>query len=122
MILAAGCGDHSVVTAKNEKTEITLSWWGNDGRNEYTLAAVEEFEKLHPDIKVTCSYSEWSGFEARTRIRMISDTESDVMQINFGWLDEYSPDGTGYYDINKLSEYIDLSAFDENMLEYGHEP
>lgn len=119
-LLCAGCGvDRAVVIPNQEYVEISLSWWGNDARTEYTLAAVQEFEKLHPDIKVNCSYSEWSGYEARSQVQMFSDTEADVMQVNFGWLSQYSPDGTGYYDIESVSDYIDLSNFSPDMLEYG---
>ncbi|MDE6777080.1 MAG: ABC transporter substrate-binding protein, partial [Oscillospiraceae bacterium] len=104
---------------QQEQTEITLSWWGNDTRNEYTIQAVQEFENLYPNIKVNCNYSEWSGYEARSRVQMISATEADVMQINFSWLSEYSADGTGYYNLENLANIIDLSSFSEDMLKYG---
>ncbi|MBR6385368.1 MAG: carbohydrate ABC transporter substrate-binding protein [Ruminococcus sp.] len=113
------CGSQTTVHSHKEQKIVTLSWWGNDARNEYTIQAVAEFEKLHPDIKVKCSYSEWSGYESRSRVQMMSNTESDVMQINFAWLSEYSPDGTGYYDLEKLSDIIDLTNYSDDMLEYG---
>ncbi|MDE5854160.1 MAG: ABC transporter substrate-binding protein [Ruminococcus sp.] len=113
-----GC-DNIIVTNRTEQTEISFSWWGNDARHDYTLEAIEEFEKLHPDIKVKCHYSEWSGYQARNNVQMVSHTESDVMQINYAWINQYSHDGKGYYDINKLREYIDLSNFTEEDLEYG---
>ncbi|MBQ1519771.1 MAG: carbohydrate ABC transporter substrate-binding protein [Ruminococcus sp.] len=116
---AAGCSDEKVIKEHKQQTEISFSWWGNDIRNEYTLAAVSKFEELHPDIKVDCSYSEWSGFEARSRVRMISNTEADVMQINFGWLEEYSSDGDGYYDLEKQRDLIDISSFTDEQLEFG---
>ena len=120
MILSAvSCGDNAIVRQQTEQTTISLSWWGNDARHEYTIEAVEKFQILHPDIKVRINYSEWSGYESRSRVQMISKTESDVMQINFNWLDEYSPDGEGYYDINKLTDIVDLSSFSEDMLKYG---
>ncbi|SFX04193.1 ABC transporter substrate-binding protein [Ruminococcus sp. XPD3002] len=118
--MLCSCGEkQQVVHTKTEKTEITFSWWGNDYRNEYTMSAIEKFEELHPDIHVKCSYSEWTGFEERNRIRMLSGTEEDVMQINIGWLDEYSSDGNGYFDLEMLKDHIDLSGFDDNMLDYG---
>lgn len=113
------CGEKAVVQSQTAKTEITLSWWGNDARTEYTIEAMELFEKLNPDIKVKCSYSEWSGYEARSRVQMISATEADVMQVNFNWMDQYSPDGTGFYDLSKLTDYVDLSSFPEEVLAYG---
>ena len=117
--LLCSCGSDQVVKDQTEQTQITLSWWGNDVRNEYTLEAVELFEEKYPEIKVKCNYSEWSGYEARSRVQMNSDTEADVMQINVGWLSEYSADGKGYYDIEKLSDYIDLSVFPDKILDYG---
>ena len=41
------------------------------------------------------------------------------MQINVGWLSQYSADGNGYYDLEKLSGLIDLSNFSEDILKYG---
>ncbi|MDD7184388.1 MAG: ABC transporter substrate-binding protein [Ruminococcus sp.] len=118
-MLCSGCGDNAVITSQTQQTEISLSWWGNDTRNEYTIEAVKRFEKLHPEIKVICKYSEWSGYQARSNVQMVSNTEADVMQINYAWIQQYSPDGYGYYDISTLSDYIDLSNFSEEELSFG---
>ncbi len=118
LISSVGCADTDIIS-QEKQVEISFSWWGNDARNKYTIAAVEEFEELHPDIKVECKYSEWSGYETRNKVWMISGTESDVMQINYGWLDTYSPDGNGYLDINTVSDIVDLSNYDAEQLNYG---
>lgn len=114
-----GCSGDTVVTDQVVPKEISFSWWGNDIRHDYTLAAIETFESLHPNIKVKCHYSEWSGYQTRNDVRMVTHTESDVMQINYAWLNQYSNDGEGYYDINQLSDYVDLSNFTEEDLAYG---
>lgn len=119
MLSLTSCHSEPVVTTNTEKTEISFSWWGNDARNEYTIKAIREFERLNPDINVKCIYSEWSGYQIRSNVQMVSHTEADVMQINYAWIQQYSPDGTGYYDINTLSENIDLSNFTENEINYG---
>ena len=41
---------------------------------------------------------------------MNSNTEADVMQINFNWLPDYSPDGTGFYNIETVRGISDLST------------
>ena len=119
LLMLASCASKPVVINQEEYTEISLSWWGNDARTEYTLAAVKKFEELNPDIRVKCSYSEWSGYQTRYKIQMMSDTESDVMLINFNWLDKYSKDGNGYYNIYDLKENFDLSQFSESELAFG---
>lgn len=118
-VLATGCGKEPVVVSQKEQKVISFSWWGNDKRNEYTIEAVKQFEKLHPEIRVNCSYTEWSGYETRSNIRMISDTEADVMQINYAWIQQYSPDGSGYYDINLMKDYIRFENFTEDDLNFG---
>ena len=118
-VTLGSCGEAPVVHEQVKQTEITLSWWGNDTRNEYTIEAMQRFEEMHPEIKVKCNYSEWSGYEARSKVQMISGTEADVMQINVGWLTQYSEDGQGYYDIEKLTDIVDLTGFSEEILSYG---
>ena len=109
----------SNVNTEDDTVQLTFSWWGNDDRNEYTLEAIRTFEVMYPNIDVRCSYTEWSGYQVRNDVRMASGSESDVMQINFAWIDQYSPDGKGYYDIKRLSDVVDLSTIDKSMLEYG---
>ncbi len=118
--LCTGCHEETIVKTSEEQTEISFSWWGNDGRNEYTIEAVGKFQELHPEIKVNCSYSEWSGYEARSRAQMVANTEADVMQVNFSWLSQYSEDGTGYYDLSQLTDIVDLSTFSEDTLQFGY--
>lgn len=120
VLMLTGCtSSNSVVTEHTETVEITLSWWGNDPRHEYTLEAVERFEDLHPNISVKCNYTEWSGYQTRSNVQMISGTEADVMQINYAWIEQYSPDGNGYYDLSTLGDEFDFSNFDEYELEFG---
>ncbi len=119
LTMTAACNTEPVVSQVNQQVTLNFSWWGNDARNRYTIQAIDKFQELHPEIRVECSYSEWSGFETRNKVQMISDTEADVMQINFGWLTTYSSDGTGYYDINELTENFQIDNFSDTELAYG---
>ena len=115
----AACTSGETKTEIQHRTGISLSWWGNDGRHEYMMEGVDLFEKKNSSIDVSIRYGEWNGYETKTQVYMESGNETDVMLINYSWLSRYSPDGTGYYDLNRLSDYIDLSAFGEKYLEYG---
>lgn len=115
--MLTGCGE--VVKKSTETATIDFSWWGKDNRHMYTMDGVNLFQEKNPDIKVDYTYGEWSGYERKNRVWMESHTEADVMQINYAWLSTYSADGNGYYDLNELKDYIDLSSFDEKDLEYG---
>lgn len=119
VLFLSSCGQPKVITYQETPIKISFSWWGNDTRTEYTLEAIHHFEKLHPEIKVECNYAEWNGYEKRYNIAMLSSSEADVMQINYAWITQYSPDGTNYYDINSLSDTVNLSNFSKEELDYG---
>ena len=106
------------ISDRHEKI-LLLSWWGNDQRHEYTMDGVNHFTDINPDIIVNYRYGEWTGYEKKTKVWMLSESEADVMQINYAWLDEYSADGTGFYDLNELADYIDLNTFTEEQKAYG---
>lgn len=107
------------VTTRQNDIPIKMSWWGNDGRHMYTMEGVDIFQEKNPSINVEYRYGEWNGYEKRNKVWMESHTEADVMQINYAWLNEYSADGTGFYDLNELSDYIDLDNFTDEEKSYG---
>ena len=117
---STGCSGNEISLAvAEEKTDISFSWWGTDARHDYTMAAVEEFEKLHPEIDVHLQYTEFSGYDKKSAIQMASHTEADVMQINYAWVDKFSPDGNGYLDLETVKDTLGLDAYDDTQLAYG---
>lgn len=121
--LLTGCGIQNNNKQKKEtsKTEISFSWWGNDDRHAYTMDGVDLFQENNPDINVSYRYGEWAGFENKNRVWMKSRTQADVMQINYAWINTYSPTGEGYYDLYQLKDIIDLDSFDSRDLAYGEQ-
>lgn len=111
-------GSGELVYEDMEKN-IEFSWWGTDARHRYNIEGLERFSMENPDIRVNVNYGAWDGFERRNRIALKSKSAADVMLINYSWLDEYSSDGEGYYDLSTLSDEIDFSQFSEEDLSYG---
>lgn len=118
LLSSCSSSDNSIIQY-DKIVNISFSWWGNDDRNEYTIKAIKEFEKLHENISVKCNYSEWTGYQTKMDIQMKSQTQSDVMQINYAWINQYSPNGDNFYDINLLSDIVDLSNFTQDELNFG---
>ncbi|MBP3771571.1 MAG: carbohydrate ABC transporter substrate-binding protein [Treponema sp.] len=102
-----------------EKKEVRFSWWGKEDRAEYTLDGISHFESLNPSIKVNPEYSSWIDYEKNFGERLLSGKCADVMLINFDWLYKYSPDGNGFYDMQELSDYLELYNFTLDDLSYG---
>jgi hypothetical protein len=62
LIIPTACGDDEIISNEFEnKTEITLSWWGNDTRNEYTLEAVLISDILFSDCLYRLTKQELSN-------------------------------------------------------------
>ena len=106
---------------ETERVLVSFSWWGNDERNRYTLNGLNLFESQNSKIDVIRSYGVWGGYERRMDVYMKSRRQTDVMQIDYPWLDRYSPDGEGFYDLSSedIAGFLDLSNFSEQDLSFG---
>ncbi|MCQ2490354.1 MAG: ABC transporter substrate-binding protein [Ruminococcus sp.] len=102
-----------------DKCTLRFSWWGGDDRHEATLAAIKLWEQEHPDITITPEYGGWDGWTEKVSSQISGGTAPDVMQINYDWLVSLSPDGDGFYDLGLLTDRLDLSVFDDEVLSFG---
>lgn len=95
---------------------LTFSWWGGDARHEATQNAVKKFMEKYPNIKVENQFAAWSGWEDKMSASFATGTAPDVNQINWNWITSFSSDGSAFYDLNKVSDILDLSQFSESSL------
>nr|MCR5725115.1 ABC transporter substrate-binding protein [Treponema sp.] len=98
---------------------VRFSWWGKDSRTEYTLEGLTRFESMYPDITVEPEYDSWEAYDKSFGEKLADGTCADVMQINFDWMERYSPDGSAFYDLNRLSRYIELYNYTLDDLSFG---
>ncbi|TCK87989.1 oligogalacturonide transport system substrate-binding protein [Natranaerovirga hydrolytica] len=97
----------------DEEIEIRFSWWGGDSRHEATIEAINMFEEANPNITVVPEYTAWSGHFERISAQLTANDEADLMQINFNWFYNFSPDGNRFVDLFTMDEYLDLSNWPE---------
>ena len=125
VIITAGCTKTEAPPAAGtamsdeDQEEITLriSWWGPEARHEATLKAMERYMELHSNITVVGEYSEWNGHYDKLVTQIASDTAPDIMQINDRWYYDFMSGMNAVVDMNTLSDYVDLNAFDKSFLE-----
>ncbi|QEH68467.1 extracellular solute-binding protein [Cellulosilyticum sp. ST5] len=98
---------------------LRFNWWGGDDRHTATLEAVKAFEAKYPNIKVESEYGGWDGHAEKITTQMTGGTAADVLQVNYDWLSKFSPDGTGFLDLESMGSYLDLSTFSEDVLTFG---
>ena len=98
---------------------LRFSWWGGDDRHEATLKAIDLWSKKHPDITIVPEYGGWDGWTEKVSSQIKGGTAPDVMQINYDWLISLSLDGKCFYDLERLSDNLDISGFDDEVLCFG---
>lgn len=108
----AGCGKPA-----DGQQVIRFSWWGGDSRHQATIAAADLFSASHPEVSLHTEYAAWSGWEEATAAALYAGTEADVMQVNRNWLSDYSSDTSGFLDLRDYSNIIDLTQYDDDVLD-----
>lgn len=104
-------------TPANQDITLRVSWWGGDDRHKKTIEALKLFEEKHPNIKIKSEYGGWQGWQEKITTQMAGNIAPDLMQINWNWIDIFSKNGDGFYNLNDLSDHIDLNQYDKNILE-----
>lgn len=107
----------SSTTPTNQDITLRVSWWGGDDRHKKTIEALKLFEEKHPNIKIKSEYGGWQGWQEKITTQMAGDMAPDLMQINWNWINIFSKNGDGFYNLNDLSSTIDLNQYDKNILE-----
>ena len=90
---------------------ISFAWWGNDGRHNATREIAELFMAENPGVTITFDYGAWGGWQDHMTTSILGNVEADVMQLNFNWLQLFSPMGTTFMDLEdpRISNFLDLS-------------
>ena len=113
---AASSTAASVAGPSDGPVALTMSWWGGDARHEAYQKALEAFSAEHTNVTVEPSFGAWSGWEEKMATSFMAGTAQDVCQVNWSWLFSYSNDGSKFVDLNTLSDYIDLTQWDESAM------
>ncbi len=119
LLAVLACLAVQLAAVAGENVEIRFSWWGAGERHENTLAAIKLFEAKNPGVTVKAEYMGWQGYVERLTTQIGSASEPDVMQINWAWIDMFSPDGKGLYDLNQVKDSVNLADFSESMINSG---
>lgn len=107
---AAGNTGQAAATGGEEIT-LRFSWWGGDERNAATLEVIEQFEQLHPNVKIEAEYGGNDGYHDKLATQLASGTAPDIVQVDPEIFPTYVY--TGDYFIDYKDYEMDLSNFEE---------
>lgn len=107
------------VATTGENVTLRFSWWGGSERHEGTLKVIKMFEEANPGVTIKAEYMGWQGYLERLATQIGSNSEPDIMQINWAWIDMFSRKGDGLYDLGKVKDSLNLAEYSESMLNSG---
>ena len=106
----------SVAGLSTDPVTLTMSWWGGESRHNAYQDAIKAFSAEHSNITVNPTFAAWSGWEDTMSTKFAGGVAEDVCQINWNWLYNYSKSGQTFIDLNSVSDYLDLTQWDEAKL------
>ena len=106
----------SVAGPSTDPVTLTMSWWGGESRHNAYQEAIKEFQTEHSNITVNPTFAAWSGWEDTMSTKFAGGVAEDVCQINWNWLYNYSANAQTFLDLNSVSDYLDLTQWDDAKL------
>lgn len=94
--------------------EFMVAWWGADARHNYTMEALEIFDKQFVNLRTSVVYSGWGDyFSTVIDIAMAGGNPPDIFQITYDKIPAYAAAGK----LMKLDDYIASGAIDTSNIE-----
>ena len=106
----------SVAGLSSDPVTLTMSWWGGEARHNASQEALKAFSAEHTTITVNPTFAAWSGWEDTMSTKFAGGVAEDVCQINWNWLYNYSGNGQTFLDLNSVTDYLDMSQWDDAKL------
>ena len=99
--------------------QITLRfmWWGGDDRNEATLAVINQYQELHPNIRIEAEMNSDQGYVDKVSTMLANGTAPDIIQQNVDSLPDFVSRGDFFVNFYDYPELFDTSGFDKNFID-----
>jgi len=106
--------------AGDEAITLRISWWGNQLRNETTLAFLDAYTELNPHVTFEAEFTDWGGYWDRLATQAAAGNLPDIIQQDYGYIAQYHARGL----LANLTElytagYMDVSEVPESVLTLG---
>jgi multiple sugar transport system substrate-binding protein len=116
---AAACGDDSG-SGDSGKVELSIFWWGAEGRAALTEQALNLYSQKHPDVSFKKTWQANQGYFDKLATLTAGGDAPDIFQIDDNFLTEYASRNVTL-DLTPYSEdkRLDVSKFPESLWKYG---
>jgi len=100
-----------------EKVTLRFSWWGSEERHKALLEAIDLYMEKNPHVTIEPEYGGFDGYYQKLVTQFAGNTAPDLTPLSFDWIQEIAVNGDLVHDLFQFRDYIDLDAFDQNLLQ-----
>jgi multiple sugar transport system substrate-binding protein len=106
--------------ASDAPIELRIAWWGSQNRHDRTIAVIEQFEQMYPNIDVVFEFAGWADYWTLMTTQAAGGNLPDIMQQDYARLEEWVSRGL----LAPLDDYVadgtlDFSNVSESSLAGG---
>lgn len=106
--------------SSGEPVTIRITWWGGQGRHDYTQKLLDVYSEAHPNITFEAMPSGWDGYFDKLATQAASGSMPDIVQMDYLYITTYAKNNS-LADLQPFIEdgTIDVSKIDEKLLNTG---
>lgn len=103
-----------------EPVTIKITWWGGQGRHDYTQQLLDLYTELHPNVTFEAMPAGWDGYFDKLSTQAAAGSMPDIVQMDYLYISTYAKNNT-VADLQQFIDdgTIDVSSVDENILKTG---
>lgn len=103
-----------------EPVTLKITWWGGQGRHDYTQKLLDLYTQSHPNVKFEAMPSGWDGYFDKLATQAASGSMPDLVQMDYLYITTYAKNNS-LADLQPFIEdgTINTSKIDEKLLSTG---
>ena len=105
---AATAAPSKEASGGSQDVKLTMSWWGNQVRNERTQAALDLYSEQNKGVTIEGQFSEWSDYWNKLATSAAGQSLPDLVQMDYMYIDQYVKNSL----LVDLKPYIEKGALD----------
>ena len=86
-------GGNLAVAETPEEITIRIAWWGNQLRNDGTVAMLDAYVAENPHVKYEAEFTDWSGYWDKLATQAASNNLPDIIQQDYMYIAQYHAKG-----------------------------
>jgi len=77
------------VFSQDDKIELRIAWWGSQTRHDQTIAVIELYESMNPNVDIVYEFSNWDDHWTKLATQAAGGDLPDIIQHDYQRIQEW---------------------------------